>query len=231
VSDFDIHAMMSANRLTFAIGDIHGCRRALADILARCRGYARGIAHRFVFIGDYIDRGPDSRGVIETIRMLERSKHGDVVCLLGNHEELLLAAVAGNDLLQWLDNGGGATLASYGVSDLRDLPPEDIAWLKSLRLTFDDGKRFFVHAGIDPDRPLDKQERETLLWIRGRFHRARKDYGRLIVHGHTPTSNAEPQVRSNRINIDTGCVYGGVLTAAVFTDEEAAPVAFLTGSD
>jgi serine/threonine protein phosphatase 1 len=117
------------------------------------------------------------------------------------------------------------------VRNPKSLPEEVVAWVRSLPLSFDDGKRFFVHAGVDPDHPLDRQSREALLWIRGPFHRADKDYGRLIVHGHTPTRNARVEIEPNRINIDTACVYGGVLTAAVFTHDRIAPVKFLSARD
>jgi serine/threonine protein phosphatase 1 len=214
--------------ITFAVGDIHGCERALLELLRRCTDYASGRAHRFVFIGDYVDRGPDSRGTIATLRALEQRMPGDVVCLMGNHEELMLGAIDSGDPAWWFNNGGMQTLLSYGTRDPLGLPQDDIAWVRSLGLSFDDGRRFFVHAGVDPDHPLDRQPREALLWIRGRFHHSDQDYGRLIVHGHTPTRDGRPEVRPNRINIDTACVYGGVLTAAVFTAEETAPVDFLT---
>jgi serine/threonine protein phosphatase 1 len=217
--------------LTFAIGDIHGCHRALLQLLTLCDDRAGGQDRRLVFIGDYIDRGPDSRSVIEAIRELERRHPGNVVCLMGNHEEMLLDAIDTGEPWHWLHNGGAAMLTSYGIRDPRQLPADDIAWIRSLRLSFDDGKRFFAHAGVDPDLPLDRQPKEALLWIRERFHRARTDYGRLIVHGHTPLDDVRPEVRPNRVNIDTGCVYGGVLTAAVFTPETVAPVSFLSARE
>lgn len=213
--------------LTFAIGDIHGCHKALQGLVRECGDYAAGHDHRLVFIGDYVDRGPDSRAVIETLRELERRHPGNVVCLMGNHEEMLLEAIDSGEPWHWLHNGGAATLRSYGTSDPRQLPADDIAWIRSLRLSFDDGKRFFAHAGVDPDLPLDRQPKDALLWIRGPFHRSARDYGRLIVHGHTPLDDARPEVRPNRVNIDTACVYGGVLTAAVFAPETVAPIDFL----
>jgi serine/threonine protein phosphatase 1 len=215
--------------LTFAIGDIHGCQRALIAMLQQCRDYAKGQSHRLVFIGDYIDRGPDSRSVIDTLRQLqERSDSQAVICLMGNHEDMFLEALDSGDPSNWFYNGGGHTLASYGARDPKDLPPDDVAWIRSLRLSFDDGLRFFAHAGVDPDCPLDHQPREALLWIREPFLRNHRDYGRLIVHGHTPQRTARPEIRPNRINLDTGCVYGGVLTAAVFAQNQVAPVEFLT---
>ena len=112
-----VSEIISRDLITFTIGDIHGCRGALADLLLQCHEYAAGRPSRFVFIGDYIDRGPDSRGVIETVRELEHEAPRRVVCLLGNHEELLLSSLGSGDPLLWLENGGGATLASYGASD------------------------------------------------------------------------------------------------------------------
>jgi len=218
-------------RLTFAVGDIHGCLRALQSVMHQCLDYAAGAPHRFVFIGDYIDRGPDSAGVIAFVRAIEARDPDNVVCLMGNHEDLLLQALADGDPSSWLDNGGDATLRSFGIRDLRGFPTDVAQWLSRLRLSFDDGRRLFVHAGVDPSVPLDRQSREVLLWIREKFHCAGNDYGRLIVHGHTPTQNRQPEMRPNRINIDTGCVYGGVLTAAVFNSVAVMPAAFLTAAE
>ena len=217
--------------LTFAIGDIHGCHRALLHLLDLIGDHAKGQACRLIFIGDYIDRGPDSRSVIETVRAVEQRNPGGVICLMGNHEDLLLEAIDSGDPSPWLGNGGAATLLSYGIRDPARIPADDIAWLRSLSLSFDDGKRLFVHAGIDPGYPLDRQPRHALLWIRERFLSTPTHHGRLIVHGHTPRQDARPEVRHNRVNIDTACVYGGVLTAAVFTDEQVAPTGFLSARE
>ena len=214
--------------LTYAIGDVHGCRDRLKRLLARCDRHAGGATYRLILIGDYIDRGPDSRGVVETILGLQRDMPGQVVCLRGNHEQIMLEAFASGDMALWLINGADATLASYGVRHVADLPREHVAWFSSLPTSFDDGLRLFVHAGVDPSRGLDEQRDEDLIWIREPFLSTERDYARLIVHGHTPQRNGRPDLRRWRLNLDTAAVYGGRLTAAVFNDEQRDPIAFLT---
>jgi serine/threonine protein phosphatase 1 len=213
--------------LTCAIGDIHGCRAMLDALLDRCRRYAGERTMRFVFLGDYIDRGPDSRGVIATLMALRELNPAGVVCLRGNHEEIMLeAAATGNDE-QWRRNGADTTLASYGVATAGELPAEHLSWFAALPASFDDGRRFFVHAGVDPDRPLDAQDAHDLVWIREPFLSQPHDYGRLIVHGHTPQKNGRPDMRGWRLNLDTAAVYGGRLTAAIFDDTRREPIALL----
>lgn len=214
--------------LIYAIGDIHGSLSKLRQLMARCEQHAAGQPMTFVFLGDYVDRGPDSAGVIRTVIDLQ-SKIGErVVALKGNHEAIVLGVIDGTlPADYWLAQGGIATLRSYGVEDARDLPRDHVEWLHSLRPSYDDGRRFFVHAGIDPNKPLDAQDETDLLWIREPFLLDRRDYGRLIVHGHTPLATDAPDLRSNRLNLDTGAVFGGVLTAAVFDGAETSPTTFL----
>jgi diadenosine tetraphosphatase ApaH/serine/threonine PP2A family protein phosphatase len=214
--------------LTYAIGDVHGCRARLVQLLDRCSRHSDGRPHRLIFVGDYIDRGPDSRGVLALLMALQQERRGDVICLRGNHEVLLLEAVGSGDPLLWLMNGAAETLASYAIEDPSQLPPADVDWVAALPVSFDDGVRYFVHAGVNPDRPLDQQTERDQVWIREPFLSSGSDYGRLIVHGHTPLTTGVPDLRANRLNIDTGAVYGGPLTAAVFTAEAREPVAFLT---
>jgi serine/threonine protein phosphatase 1 len=212
---------------TFAIGDVHGSLAKLEGLLSSCRDLARA-EDRFVFLGDYIDRGPQSKEVVDTLIDLSRTAAGQMICLLGNHEALVLAALSGGIAeTRWLAYGGSATLQSYRVSAARDLPSDHLDWLRSLPSTYDDGQRFFVHAGIDPGRPLTEQDPKALLWVREPFLSDTRDHGRLIVHGHTPTINSVPELRANRLNLDTGAAYGGPLTAAVFRTDELAPIEFL----
>jgi len=214
--------------LTYAIGDIHGALHKLRELVGRCEAHAGGRPHRYVFIGDYIDRGPDSAGVIRFLIELEEKMSDSMVTLMGNHEALLLAVIGGAALPEnWFWQGGKETLRSYGVVDARALPHEHVDWLRARRLTYDDGQRFFVHAGVDPERPLDDQVEDVLLWIREPFLSDRRDYGRLIVHGHTPVTGDGPDLRNNRLDIDTGAGYGGPLTAAVFSEVATAPLGFL----
>jgi diadenosine tetraphosphatase ApaH/serine/threonine PP2A family protein phosphatase len=213
--------------LTYAIGDIHGALHKLQRLTARCEADAGGSARRYVFLGDYIDRGPDSAGVVGVLRKT-MAQMPESVALLGNHEAMLLAAIDGAiDPEVWLGQGGAMTLKSYGVADINALPHSDIEWLRTLPLVKDDGRRFFVHAGVDPRRPLDAQNENDLIWIREPFLVDERDYGRLIVHGHTPLASGTPDWRSNRVNLDTGAVFGGPLTAAVFADDVTPPLRFL----
>lgn len=214
--------------LTYAIGDIHGSLSKLSRLIARCEAHADGRPATFVFLGDYIDRGPESAGVIDHVIALQSRLPGSVVALKGNHEAMALDVFDGATPQDfWLAQGGAETLASYGVAAAQALPRVHIDWMRSLPLRYDDGVRFFVHAGIDPQRPLDEQNDRDLIWIREPFLSDGRDHGRLIVHGHTPVAARTPDLRSNRLNVDTGAVYGGPLTAAAFADEQVKPLAFL----
>jgi serine/threonine protein phosphatase 1 len=214
--------------LTYAIGDIHGCLDKLRSLLLRCEKHADGRPPAFVFVGDYIDRGPQSSAVIDCLIDL-KAQHGEsVVTLKGNHEAMALAAFDGSGPVRlWLAQGGLATLKSYGVAEPRELPGAHVDWLRALPLRYDDGRRFFVHAGVNPATPLETQDDFDLLWIREPFLSHGGDYGRLVVHGHTPLVDGVPDLRGNRLNLDTGAVFGGPLTAAVFDDAQTEPVGFL----
>ena len=217
--------------LTFAIGDVHGCLTKLDALMQRCTEYAGSRPHQFVMLGDYIDRGPDSRSVVGRLRTLSEQRPDGIVCLKGNHEDLLLSALERpSEFTLWIDNGGDTTLKSYGASTVTGLPADDIEWIRNLPLFHDDGLRFFVHAGIDPAVPLDQQSEHTMLWTRKRYPET-LDPGRFIVHGHTPLLHSErPEQHPYRLNLDTGAVYGGPLSAAAFTAEQAAPIALLVGA-
>jgi serine/threonine protein phosphatase 1 len=215
-----------ADTLTFAIGDIHGCSDALRCLLAACEAYADGRVFRLVFLGDYIDRGPDSAGVVAMVRARAEADPHNVFCLMGNHEDLLVEAIVTGDETRWLGNGGDATLESYGVAVAGQIPKADRDFFKKLGTSHDDGTRLFVHAGIMPGVALGAQDRHTVMWIREPFLSSKADFGRLIVHGHTPQRSGKPEILANRINLDTACVYGGALTAAVFNDEVREPIDF-----
>jgi serine/threonine protein phosphatase 1 len=213
--------------LTYAIGDIHGALHKLTALIDRCERHADGRAHGFVFVGDYVDRGRQSSGVISHLIELAQKQPGDIVTLMGNHEAMLLSIIDGElPPDDWLPQGGAETLQSYGIADARDLPREHVDWLRALRMSHDDGRRFFAHAGVNPERPLDAQVEDDLLWIREPFLSDRRDYGRLIVHGHTPMRNGIPDLRHNRVDLDTAAGYGGPLTAAVFSDDVTPPLTF-----
>src|SRR6185369_4819640 len=195
-------------RRTYAIGDVHGCLTKLSSLVKACELDCHLGEIAFVFVGDYVDRGPDSRGVVEFLIALQLRLGGNVICLRGNHEALAIENIITGKLDHWLYNGGATTLESYGVSAGTDIPAEHRDWLCSLPITYDDGMRFFVHAGVNPDRALDHQDEHDLLWIREPFLLDQRNYGRLIVHGHTPVKTFLPESKPNRLNIDTGAYLG-----------------------
>ena len=213
----------------YAVGDIHGEAGMLDKLLARIEGDLADNPHDGevieVFLGDYVDRGPDVPGVIERLRRPSRRKR---VCLLGNHEDAMIAALAdGSRMAPWLSYGAAATLCAYGVDAARHrhdpralqpmvlavLPPEHRLFLDRLQTTHRIGPVLFVHAGIRPGVALDAQERVDLIWIRDEFLHHREPLPVHVVHGHTPA--ARPEATADRTNVDTGAVYGGPLTAAV----------------
>jgi serine/threonine protein phosphatase 1 len=222
----------------YAIGDIHGqleMLKAAHARIARDRAETGDAAAPVVHLGDLIDRGPDSRGVIDFL--IEGLSDGAPwIVLRGNHDQLLLDLLGGKEenAETWLEPriGGPATLASYGVKtgafrsrravldDLRATVPEAhrrfLAGLPLLHATPD---LLFVHAGIRPGVRITLQDPVDLLWIRGEFLENRRDHGPLIVHGHTPVER--PEHHGNRVNLDSGAGFGRPLTAAVFEGREA----------
>ncbi len=222
--------MSPPSPITFAIGDIHGCLDKLERLMAACEARAEGRPARYVCLGDYIDRGPDSRGVIELLLRRQQERPGTMVCLRGNHEQMAIAAHADERAMPlWLANSGASTLRNYRHAGGR-IEDAHLAWLAALPFCHDDGLRFFVHAGVDLSVPLNRQQGETMVWMREPFLSDCDDVdlGRFIVHGHTPLRGGAPDLRRRRLNLDTAAVLGGPLTAAAFDDTRAQPLGFLT---
>jgi serine/threonine protein phosphatase 1 len=223
----------------YAIGDIHGQLRELDRVLTLIEHDGGPDAH-VVFLGDYTDRGPDSRGVLD--RLVEGQDAGrNWTFLKGNHDRMfewfmhrpLLHDPHMMVELYWLHPrlGGDTTMASYGIDakgsrrekDIQkeafaSVPPAHLDFLRGLQLTHETDDLFFAHAGIRPGVPLANQTEEDLLWIRQEFHIAHKPHPKLIIHGHTPVDLATHY--GNRINLDTGAGYGRPLTAVVFEGAE-----------
>lgn len=220
-----------SKRITFAIGDIHGCFEELRSLLDTCRKSAGDIEHDFLFLGDYVDRGPASDEVITCLMREQASAPSRFRYLLGNHDHMLCLAAdrsrSDADLIQWWANGGEETLDAYGIGDPSDLPAEHLAWMRALPLQVRDEHRLFVHAGVRPGVPLEAQSKDDILWIREPFLSSKLWHGALVVHGHTPTTTRAPDVQANRVNLDTGACFGGPLTAAAFTSVQSGPLFFV----
>lgn len=215
----------------YAVGDVHGCDDRLAALHALIArdATARPAAHIVLLhIGDYVDRGPDSAGVIRRVMGAPPVPGAEVVNLRGNHEALLLAGhgprAAADDAWLWLRNGGRQTLRSYGAAEERGvIPAAHLDFLRGLPSSWRAGGYFFAHAGVRPGVTLDAQADDDLLWIREPFLSSQADHGAVVVHGHTPRDTVE--VRRNRIGLDTAAVFGGVLTCLVL---EADRMGFLS---
>jgi serine/threonine protein phosphatase 1 len=227
-------ASLPPGRRIYAIGDIHGCSRQLANLH---QAVAADLATRpvaspvLLHIGDYVDRGADTAGVIAQLVDGCPIPGVEVVNLLGNHENTMMEALSGERAAgtDWLFAGGRAALESYGIDPAgpRELWPSLIpmthqAFLRDLILMHREGGYAFVHAGVRPGVALDNQTRDDLLRSRQPFLYSEANFGAVVVHGHTPVKS--PVIRHNRIAIDTGAVFGGPLTCVVL---EADTLGFL----
>jgi len=228
-----VPASVPAGTVVYAIGDIHGRLDLLQRLEAKIQRDAAGIdANRrlIVCLGDFIDRGDNSYGVIEHLSQ-EPPDSFERICLVGNHESYLLRFLDDRTVATaWLANGGRETLSSYGVSppmgsdiegasvemqvELRArLPQSHIEFLRSLTPSHREGDYFFAHAGVRPGVPLDRQKPHDLMWIREEFLADERDFGAVVVHGHS--IRPEPENLANRIGVDTGAYITGRLTCAV----------------
>jgi serine/threonine protein phosphatase 1 len=220
---------LPSGRRVYAIGDIHGCRDVLATLHRRISQdlAARPVARAsLVHLGDYIDQGPDSAGVVGLLAAGPPIPGLPTINLLGDHERMLLDALDGDRAAatDWLWAGGREALASWGLPpDLprqnwpAAFPPAHIAWLRGLALTHREGGYLFVHAGIRPGVGLDEQVRDDLLTIRQPFLSTERDFGVVVVHGHS--AGPSVTVADNRIGLDTGAGMGGRLSCAVLEDD------------
>ena len=225
--------------VVYAVGDVHGRADLLERLLVKIRTDAaqRSQGHKvLVYLGDYVDRGLESRAVIESL--LAQGGDGlERVFLKGNHEDAMLQFLDSTEIgSSWMGFGGDATLYSYGVDvfgtppegverldhiqeQLRaNTPPEHVAFLEGLELYHQEGDYFFVHAGVRPGLGLGDQDANDMMWIRDEFLNSTANFGKVVVHGHS--IKPQPVVRSNRIGIDTGAFATGVLTCLVLAGAE-----------
>lgn len=204
-----------------AVGDIHGCLTELVKLLDSLKEYQEREDVIWVFLGDYVDRGPDSYGVIEFL--MEFDKKNICMFLKGNHDEMTLTPYQ-FDIDSRIRNGIDKTQESYDKITPNEKRNQAIRihhnWISSLPLKYHTDKYFFCHAGVHPSYSLNDQLDQDLLWIRKQFLLWPDDFGKIIIHGHSVESMDKPVVKSNRINLDTGCVFGGRLTAVILEDHE-----------
>lgn len=204
-----------------AIGDVHGCVESLKSLWEKLEPY-EDVLH--LFIGDYIDRGPDSKGVVDFLLKVKHERN--TVFLRGNHEKMLLNSIKTGKTRNWFMNGGRITLNSYGKNaDLSEIPDEHIEFYLNTRLYFETDNYFFVHAGVPPTLTLkqskeDEEAHDYFLWGREHLNALAPPWEKTVVFGHTPMP--EPLNQQNMIGIDTGCVFNrpglGKLTAVLLPE-------------
>ncbi|MGC8955733.1 MAG: metallophosphoesterase family protein [Fervidobacterium sp.] len=192
--------------MIWAISDLHGCLRPLEKLISEISPTQNDT---LIFLGDYIDRGPDSKGVVDFLIGL--SKITNCVFLRGNHEQMLLDVLDDGDLYMWTINGAHATWRSYGSLQQLLLNDLHIEFFKNTKYYHIEGNYLFVHGGIRPNIPIEKQDVRDLIWIREEFISKKHNTGYIVVFGHTPFEDIH--ISEDKIGIDTGCVYGGKLTA------------------
>lgn len=201
---------------TIAIGDIHGRFDLLMQLTNKLKFT---LDDTIIFLGDYIDRGSESKEVINFVMYLQNKFR--VIALKGNHEDLALKAMENNGQSKnadiWIYNGGGATIKSYDG----EITKEHLDWMNQLPLYFETKKYIFVHAGLFPGKPLREQEEHTLMWIRDYFIESDYDWGKIIIFGHTPTTT--PIVQNNKIGIDTGAFRTNRLTSLILSGNKIPP--------
>lgn len=212
----------------FAIGDVHGRADLLEPLLEVIRQKAAGREYQVVFLGDLVDRGPDSRRVMELALETVEDVPGSVV-IMGNHEEFMIDAIGFDDpevyFDDWMAFGGAEAVESFGIqagqrhgSAIAALRQEPLL-RRIIPMLYDaaqDSERIYAHAGLRPHVALDRQTAKDLRWIRMEFLADRSSHGRTVVHGHTPTGSDLPEVYVNRVAVDTGAYETGRLSAAWF---------------
>ena len=211
---------------TFVIADIHGCSESLVNLIAKIDPDPS--KDRLIFLGDYVDRGPDSQGVIEEILSLRR-EFDKIITLKGNHEEVLLNFMAGRDREFFLAIGGRETLLSYGCAEPFDyscslnIPESHQNFLYNLLPYWEDEEFIYVHAGLRPGIHLTQQTPDWLYWAAGGpLASQRYDFGKKVIFGHSVVPS--PLIQDDKIGIDTGAVYGGHLTCLILPEKKVVQV-------
>jgi serine/threonine protein phosphatase 1 len=196
---------------TFVVGDIHGCLEMLRRLIDKIEWNPSN--DRLIFIGDYIDRGEDAKGVVDFVLSLKEDS-SLVECLIGNHEYMFLDYLSGVNTQSFLLNGGLSTLRSY--KELRQskdgppIPPTHLDFFSSLLAMVEVEQYYIVHAGFRPNVRVEDQDLIDMVWIRDEFIYSDYDFGKVVIFGHTPFNR--PLIIKNKIGIDTGAVYGNCLT-------------------